>query len=179
MPSLASPTTRIAPERRQSPAPLVSGEPSAAGTSAAAPASRRGSPGRPPDPHRPSQIGRPRFNLSKPNPGRPLEIQRPRPASPSPRLSAVWAQPVSPPARALALSARPRPSVRPRGAVRPAPPVSRSRRRAPARPPRDLILAVDLRSNGCRRPIPLRPRSFLKSPPVFWKLRPPSLVSRS
>ncbi|PWZ58284.1 hypothetical protein Zm00014a_011367, partial [Zea mays] len=77
------------------------GEPSAAGTSAAAPASRRGSPGRPPDPHRPSQIGRPRFNLSKPNPGRPPEIQRPRPASPSPRLSAVWAQPVSPPARSL------------------------------------------------------------------------------
>ncbi|PWZ34496.1 hypothetical protein Zm00014a_039051 [Zea mays] len=135
----------MAPEPRQSLVPLVSGELSAAGTSAAAPASRRGSPGRPPDPHRPSQIGRPRFNSAKPNPSRSPEIQRPRPASPSPRLPAVWAQPVSPPARALsarpslsarprALSARPRLSACPRPAL-PAGPACQPLPPPPARAP--------------------------------------------
>ena len=50
---------------------------------------------------------------------------------------------------------------------------SRSRAR-----PQDLILVVRLRSDGRRSPIPLRLRIFLKRPPVFWNLNPPSLVSR-
>jgi hypothetical protein len=77
--------------------------------------------------------------------------------------AAVWAPPVS---RVLALPARPRLSA--------AQAAARSRAR-----PQDLILAVRLRSDGRSSPIPLRPRVFLKRPPVFWNLNPPSLVSLS
>jgi hypothetical protein len=52
-------------------------------------------------------------------------------------------------------------------AARLAPPVSCSGCRALARPPADLILRVNLRSDGRRSPIPLRPLVFLKRPPVF------------
>jgi hypothetical protein len=112
----------------------------------------------------------------------------PGPLPPHPALPAGPAcQPVrARSARWPRLSARPRPlcplappvSRRAR-AARPAPPVSRPGRRALARPPADLILAVRLRSDGRRNPIPLRPRVFLKRPPVFWNLNPPSLVSHS
>ena len=164
MPSPTFPAAQVASEARQTPAPLVSGESSAAGTSAAAPASRRRSPGRPPDPHRPSQIGRPRFNQAKPNPGRPPEIQRPRPTFPTPA-----SLPVGP-----RLSACPRPALPARSRLSVAQAAARSRAR-----PQDLILAVRFRSDGRSSPIPLRPRVFLKRPPVFWNLNPPSLVSRS
>jgi hypothetical protein len=74
------------------------------------------------------------------------------------------APPVSLPA--LALPARPRLSA--------AQAAARSRAR-----PQDLIVAVRLRSDGRRSPIPLRTRVFLKRPPVFWNLNPSSLVSLS
>jgi hypothetical protein len=91
------------------------------------------------------------------------------PAGPACQLARAFALPAGPacqPARALALPARSRLSV------------TQAAARSPARP-QDLILAVRLRSDGRRSPIPLRPRVFLKRPPVFWNLNPPSLVSRS
>jgi hypothetical protein len=114
----------------------------------------------------------------------------PLPPHPAPALPAG---PACQPARARAarwprLSARPRPRCplappdsRPRPRCPLAPPISRSGRRALARPPADLILRVDLRSDGRRSPIPLRPRVFLKRPPVFWNLtrRPWILTVRS
>jgi hypothetical protein len=109
-----------------------------------------------------------------------------RPRARAARRPHLSARPRARAARRSRLSARSRPRCRlgpacqPRArAARPAPPVSRSGRRALARPPADLILAVRLRSNGRRSPIPLRPRVFLKRPPVFWNLNPPSLVSLS
>jgi hypothetical protein len=96
-----------------------------------------------------------------------LRSNGPRPFPPAPRLPVNRAPPVS---RPPALPARPRLSAVRARSARPAPPVSRSCRRALARPPADLISGVDLRSNGHRSPIPLRPRNFLKRPPVFCKL---------
>jgi hypothetical protein len=82
---------------------------------------------------------------------------------------------------ALALPARPRLSAARVRSARPAPPVSRPRLRALARLPADLILSVDPRSDGRRSPIPLRPRNFLKRPPVFCNLtrRPWNFAVRS
>jgi hypothetical protein len=112
---------------------------------------------------RPSPILAVRRRSSGPGPLPPHPALPAGPACQSPRPRCPLAPPVSRRARA----------------ARPAPPVSRPGRRALARPPADLILAVRLRSDGRRSPIPLRPRVFLKRPPVFWNLNPPSLVSLS
>jgi hypothetical protein len=165
-PSPTFPAAQVALGTRRAPAPLVSGESSAAGTSAVVPASRRKGQGRPPDPppfipDRTAliQLARAQFWPSAGDPTAQARFPHtPRPLCP-------LAPPVSPPAPALPAG----PACQPARAraARPAPPVSRSGRRALARPPADLILRVGLRSDGRRSPIPLRPRVFLKRPPVF------------
>jgi hypothetical protein len=157
---------------------------------------------RPSSPVSPPPRGRappPQLAVGEAKAGHPIPVVRPRSGGPvlirpSPILAvrrrSSGPGPLPPhPARAARwprLSAYPRPRCplappvsRRARAARPAPPVSRSGRRALARPPADLILAVRLRSDGRRSPIPLRPRIFLKRPPVFWNLNPPSLVSHS
>jgi hypothetical protein len=190
VPSLTFPAAQVAPETRQAPAPLVSGESSAAGTSTAVPASRRKGQGRPPDPP-PSIPDRTAliqlaWAQSWPPTGDPTAQGRfphtPRPRCPlaplvSPPAPALPAGPACRPARALALPAGP--ACQPaRALALPAGPACQPPRPPRARP-QDLILVVRFRSNGRRSPIPLRPRVFLKRPPVFWNLNPPSLVSRS
>jgi hypothetical protein len=119
---------------------------------------------------------RQRSNGPGPLPPHPASLPFGPRLSARPRPCCPLAPPVSPPAPALPAG----PACQPRArAARPALPVSRSGRHALARPPADLILAVRLRSDGHRSPIPLRPRVFLKRPPIFWNLNPPPLVSLS
>jgi hypothetical protein len=101
---------------------------------------------------------------------RPRLSARPRARSARrPRLSA---RPRARSARRPRLSARPRPALPARSRLSAAQAAARSRAR-----PHDLILAVRFRSDGRSSPIPLRPRVFLKRPPVLWNLNPPPLVS--
>jgi hypothetical protein len=83
-----------------------------------------------------------------------------------------------PPAPRLPI-AGPRLSAARARSARAAPPVSRSRLRALARLPADLIPSVVPRSNGQRSPIPLRPHKLHKETPGFLEINPPSLEFRS
>jgi hypothetical protein len=116
--------------------------------------------------------------LIKPSPILAVHRRSNGPGPLPPHPASLPLGPACQPARAPRCPLAPPVSRRAR-AAHPAPPVSRSGRRALARPPVDLILAVRPRSNGRSSPIPLRPRVFLKRPPVFWNLNPPSLVSHS
>jgi hypothetical protein len=97
-----------------------------------------------------------------------------RPRARSARRPRLSARPRARSACRPRLSACPRPALPARSRLSAAQAAARSRAR-----PQNLILAVRFRSDGCSSPIPLRPRVFLKRPPVFWNLNPPSLVSLS